>query len=461
MNGRQEWEKNNNEFVDLFEVLKKLSRNMVWLILCGLIFAVAFGGYAYHSYRHKDAKIDYSERTKDIELTSGEEQQLQTAEKLHDEIEDAKQYMKNSIYINIDPYHVNTVTVLYGITGASQDRKKLISEAYLSFAGNGGLTEYLQNNSSVLGDMEPANISELIDAYEGQKQQVIEENTQVLSSSSDYFYIKIIGKDMDSAQKVAEEVKTALKQYSAEVIDKIGKHDLIELGQQQEECYDGKLEERVSDLNTKTAENSSKLSSILATFRESQRALYNFNLQQKGKTGEIQKKTELSDVVKNIIIGFLLGMFLYACIYCALYICKGVLESEEDFERRYYLRMFGRIDVNKDAVDESVARVTAQLKIVCKEKEIHHICVLPAYSLDATDKKYVDIIQSTLQKAGIQVDIMEKVYDTPEQWDSLSEIRAVVPIYWLGHTKYKEINQEMKFYFENNMEVLGVAALKK
>jgi hypothetical protein len=397
---------------------------------------------------------------------------VKAADKLHDEIESMKTYMEDSIYLNIDPYHENTATLLYTVSDVSPSNEKAVTEDYLAYVNTGGLSSRLLKNSAAAKGMDETSLSELLQAYEAEngKQSAVTsvETGDAVGGCGSVFYVKVIGSKQDMVEELAEDVKTSLEQYAATVRKKSGTHKITLLSFQMSEQVDRDLEEDIWAFNEEMTNAQDALDAAVSNFSSEQTQLYNALLQEKGYDVQSEQDggTTRLDVLKRAIIGAALGMVLYIFIYSILYVYGGMMESGDDVARRYSVRILGQIEAGKssgrqDIYRESQRNTITQLKWICEERRIDTVCT----SIVSSPKEEYDTYMDDLSKESGQQKItlvwMKDILQKTDQWKKLKEVGYVIPVYTTGKTRYKDIEKELRFYRENNIQVLGVIILEK
>lgn len=460
-----EWERTNDETIDISDIIHGLFGTWKWIVLCGAVFAVLLGAYKYNQYLHPAKNKDFVKQAEKVQLTSVEQQAVQSAKNAMDNILRIQDYMDKSVYININPNQVNKVTLLYGISNATKADKRQIIENYLSYINNGGVVKYVREENPEYKDLGVAYLSELISATksatQGQEQTLVLENEDM----SSWFYIQVLGDDMEQAKRLANQVQNALKKYFLEVNEKVGKHSLDLMNEQEAEIYDKNLSTSLSDYNTKLSDNKSRVENLTAGFSNEQNIVYNAYLQEKGLVLEIKDKVTLFQVLIFAVAGMITGAFLYCCAYAIFYLYSGTVKSVQELERKYTFRVFGEFCLKGKKALKSASKeqdkLIQKIELLCADEDIKEIGILPTLSLEGVAEKKVQELQERLEKKGIQSKLVVDICEKPEQWEELRHIGHAIPVFDMGHTTYREINEEMSFCQENKIQVLGTIAVER
>lgn len=463
MNEKMEWERTNDKIIDPSDLLRRMIRSLKWIVLCGVLFAVLLGIYKYNQYLHPVAE-DYVKMAKEVKLTAAEEQAVQNVENVMDEILRLQDYMKQSVYINIDPNRQSTVTMLYEISGMEKADQKQIMESYLSYVNDGGAAQFIQERETVYKDLDIVYLSELFSASKESSTKEQRDELVLEQSDASYFYVRIVSDEMDQAVQLADEMQAALAKYSLTVEEAAGGHQLKLLDQQETESYAQDLADQQHASNTSLSDNRARVEALTANFSDGQNTVYNAYLQEKGLVIKNEEPVTAIQVVIFVIQGIILGAFVYCCAYVLFYLCSGTVKSVRELQKKYIYRVFGTIYTGekKSSRNESKEQDKLVLGIgfLCEDKAIREICIPIADSFDDTIEKHIQDLQDKLAKRGIQSQFVKNICEQPEKWEEFRQIGYVVPVYDMGHTTHHKINEEMKFYQENHIEVLGIVAVE-
>lgn len=464
MTDKLEWERTSDEVIDLTDLLRRMFGNLKWMVLCGAVFAVLLGAYKYNEYLHPVVE-DYVKQAKTVKLTSAEEQAVRNVENLMDNILRVQDYMDNSVYININPHHVNTVTMLFGVSNANKNVKRQVIESYLSYINNGGVVQYLQEENSLYADIGEAYLLELISASksitEAQEQILVLEDTD----ASSWFYVQVLGEDMDKAGKLADQIQKALEKFSSDVEEQTGSHQFHMITRQETECYDRQLESNLNDYNTRLSDSKYRIETLTTNFSSAQNTVYNAYLQRKGLVIKVEDAVTISQVVLFAIIGIIIGVFIYCCAYAFFYMYSGTVKSVRELERKYIFHIFGTICLRgkKEPQNEvnDQEKLALKIELLVKDREVSTVGILPTDILSEGAGKQLKKLQDLLEKRGIDSLVIEDVCDKPEQWKEMQQIGHAIPVFDMGHTTHREINEEMSFCRENKIQVLGTIAIER
>ena len=161
MNQNSSWKKTEEVEINLLDLLQKLCMQWKPILACAVVFACLLGGYKYVKDRGAAKTADNSELVKDIVLTDAEQRNVNTAIKLSEEIDGIEEYLRDSVLMNLDPYHKNRVVLLYSIDDATKKTKQKIVESYLNFLGSGRMLDAIIESDSKKWNMDKSYLAEL------------------------------------------------------------------------------------------------------------------------------------------------------------------------------------------------------------------------------------------------------------------------------------------------------------
>ena len=140
MESYNSWKRTEDIEINLAELLLGLCMKWKQALACALVFAVLAGGYGWLKNRSSMQKVE-SGTGVDDELTEEELQAVAAAVELENETNGLKEYIENSVLMQIDPYHKNKAVLLYSVDGAQRRELQQIIESYLTFIVNGGVAD--------------------------------------------------------------------------------------------------------------------------------------------------------------------------------------------------------------------------------------------------------------------------------------------------------------------------------
>lgn len=474
MNEKHSWKKTEEVEINLIDLLQKLCRQWKQIAVCAVIFACLLGGYRYIKDRSAASTTGADTAAEEIVLTKDEQQRVNGAVELSEEIAATEKYLDESILMNVDPYHKDRVLLLYSIDDATKSTKQKIVESYLTFLTAGGAIEAIQKTDSERWDINKSYLSELISAYQrtDSSYQIVLEDT----TAETLFYVDVTGKDDEMAEELAQAIQDAIEGYHDVVKETAGKHTLTLVSSEQGVKSDSSLATQQHDKNYQLSTNLASLKVLTDSFSEQQNLVYEELLTEDDAEGTEQQKEVVSTGIskKWVALGFVGGIFVYCCIFACFYLLRDTVKSMEELKAHYNFPIYGGIILKKgtkgtgedlagnqkDQYEREKAQLLNRIRLACQNQKLSKICIATDFSLNEQEKSFVESASKQLKEWGIDIILGENVTGNVSIWDALTEVGNVLMIYKLGTTTHQMIDEEMSFYTENNLEVIGAMTIE-
>ena len=114
----------------------------------------------------------------------------------------------------------------------------------------------------------------------------------------------------------------------------------------------------------------------------------------------------------------------------------------------------------KDAFEREKAQMMNRVRLACQKQEASMICLATDFSLNEQEKECLDSVSKQLKEWGINTVLGENISGNISVWDKLTEAGIVLMVYKIGTTTHQMIDEEMNFYLENDIAVIGAVALE-
>lgn len=472
MNENQSWKKTQEVEINLMDLLRKLCKQWKQILVCAVVFACLLGGYRFIKGSGEAQTNGAAVSTEGIVLTKDEQKRVDGAVTLSDEIEANQKYMDESILMNIDPYHKDRAVLLYSIEDVSKRTKQRIVESYLSFIRDGGAIKELKEKAPDTWTMDDSYLAEVIYAYQGNDgstQIVVNETT-----ANALFYIEVTGRDEKMVAELAKGLQEAVDAYQVSVKKNAGEHTLTLLSKEQGVKSDSGLATTQHDKNYQLSNNLYNLKTLTDTFSEQQKAVYEEQIA-KADDVKVIKKKDSGISIKWIVLGFAGGIFVYCGIFACFYLLRDTVKSVEELKTHYTFPIFGGITLKKgtkgtgedlagrekDDYERQRAQMLNRIRLACQSKEITRICIASDFSFREQEKSFVESASKQLKAWGIETVVGENVAGNVSVWDTLTEVGSVLMLYKLGTTTHQMIDEEMGFYMENHLNVMGAMVIEQ
>lgn len=478
MDKQYSWKKTEDIEIDLMDLFRRLCRKWKQIMVCALVSAVILGGYGY--LKGKAASFtDPLDSSEEIGLTEGEKQAVEEAVLLNHEISGLEMYLNNSVLMQLDPYHKSRFVMLYRIDNAKRQELQAITESYLNFAANGGAADALRKTGS--WKMDKSCLSELISAYQKTYsfpyQTVLDETAGSSILTESFFYVEITGKDAKTAKKMALDIQDVLKEYSKEVKENAGSHRLVLTSSAESMTADSGLLSQQHDKKVLLSSNRTGLRAMTDGFSEQQMAAYEEAAMMDHEQKELPESDEdLTDDglpdenyrwnIKYIFLGLAGGIFAYCGIFACWYIFSDKLKSMDELKRLYVFPFYGGIllkskdaeGIEQDTGGSGKIQVLNRIRLVCKKKKLSKLCVASASVYSEKEIECLKSIAQELEQWNIEMMVMENTITNTAVWDCIEETGNVLMVCRIGKTTHQMIDDEMSFYVETGIDVIGAIA---
>ena len=470
MNQNCSWKKTEEVEINLVDLLRKLCMQWKPILVCAVVFACLLGGYKYMRDKSAVKTANSSKSMEEVTLTDLEQKNVNAAIELSEEVEKIEEYIDQSILMNIDPNHKNRVVLLYSIDDATKKTKQKIVESYLNFLSSGGALDAIKKLDSKKWDMDKSYLEELISAYQrgDSSYQIVMNDT----TAETLMYIETTGKDAEMAEDLAADIQTVLEEYHSTVKEVCGEHTLTLLSNEKSVRPDSSVMSLQHDKNALLTNNLTTLKNLTDAFSEEQKAVYENATVKDGEKKEEVVSAGISK--KYILLGFVGGIFVYCCIYACWYLLRDTVKSMEELKDYYNFPFYGGIILKKgtkgngqdlsgsqkDVYEREKAQMMNRVRLACQKQEASTICLATDFSLNEQEKECLSGVSKQLKEWGINTVLGENISGNISVWDELTKAGIVLMIYKIGTTTHQMIDEEMSFYLENDIAVIGAVALE-
>ncbi len=336
------------EEINLMDLIFYCLEKWRWIIVFMVILAVAAGAYKYRSTVQENKASEEAARAleegdeeDDVNVVKVDMQSVAFYEQAIAEntaaLDKQKEYLDNSVVMDMDSYHVVTGTLSYYVEGG--DRLDSILAAYNAYVSDGRLAEKL---NSIDGDVSVEDLRYLI-SFEDSFEAIYEvDSNQVLRTSAPertVFQIIIRMPDNSSCNAYLKSANEAIASYSGKLQSEIGEHKLTLLASVQSEMVDSDIKSYQE--NTRTAyltavRNLQTLRTELETLRDTAEIP-----EQQDETGAVVLADPKSSAIKYAVVGLVLGAFVVCFVLMLLYMMGGKLQNTDNFNMAFGMPLLG------------------------------------------------------------------------------------------------------------------------
>ena len=432
--------------INLKEVLWDLLEQWKAIILVALAMAVLMTGAKFVkdsqaakeerqviAESEENAKLSEEERIDNIMESLDEEDKpdvLYTANRLV-WLERQKEYITNSILMNVDSSNVRTLSVGYAIKADDADIPALEGE-YDSFLSGQKYTDKIK--PLIDSDAEDRYIGELI--WTGASSSYVEE----ANYEDGAFKVQIILPDDTDADAVKDAVEEAFAEKAKALSKSVANHDLKMTGTEVTVAPNAWLQTNKGEMINRAANLQNTLSNEQNTMNEDQQEAVDeivairtnsaedesgasaaeSTSEKNNKEDAEQGKAHLSK--KYAVAGFVFGAMVYALVYIFLLMMRACVNYASDLENYTGARLLGAAYDSKEAkgiqsllqskfadryryrglhdVETQEADAAETLESVCAHNGVKELTVLKMTDAD-------DIVAKMTDASGLKTDILD------------------------------------------------------
>ena len=434
-----------------------------------------------------------TENTSEDEMTI-EEKLAQLSENLDDSqltavlttVDDAKeyalkkQYVQDSIYMQLDPMNVAQEELIYNIQEKDENGSQRLGTIYRNTLNSVGLYDWIEQQTG----LEAAYVGELV-SVSVDSGLTLTNGEPLTIGGSDSLKIIIRGVDAESCGKIAEAVKTYMEQQQGNLNTRLGSHELVLLSE-----VSGNIM-NMDVMNQQTAYRNSiygletAIAAAKAAFSEDQKQYYTLLMKENGledTTDAEQSIVEEEQLVpenpavskKYVVLGAVLFAFIYAAVLCMGYIFNSRIRVNDGLQDLYGIPQIGVVvkDSKKKlfldrwvnglrhygkrefTAEQSMELVFAAIKIAAAKNGQNSICLMGC-NLGAGADKVCEGLKAALEKEGLSVTILNNVLYDAEAMEKVSAGQGAVLVEKAGSTLYNEIVAELELLKRLEIPVLG------
>ncbi len=326
-----------------------------WVGICMLLFAIAAGGYKYQETLKGNKLVQNNEvieeDVKESESYQSTQYYERAIEELEKDLDTQEGYLKNSVVMQLDPYHISTGTLSYFVEGSEHIGN--VIAAYSSFVSSGRLAEglYSVNNKIPVEDLrflvsfinstsEVYNIDNSANTiYKIEEEQVI----KFAGTGSAVFQIQIRMPENVHDESYMEHAKEIMEEYTSQLQTEVAEHRLTLLSSVQSEMMDSDIQEYQSTVRTAYTTSLRGLQTLKAEFKTFQETK---DVQNNVSTTVPTLKNPVSSAIRFAIFGLVLGGILACFILLVLYMLGGKLQDIEEFKNEFGMPLLGLVRVS-------------------------------------------------------------------------------------------------------------------
>lgn len=481
MEKKNRYEKIQDErMIGTRDLLLEFARRIWLIIIMAVIFSVLLCGYKYI----KDMKNQNVNESVTVgagledKLTDEEVEQVEEAKRTVKLLDNQIEYAQNSILMQLDAYNVSRVSTHFLLslpkneqdTETSYDKREMdLKSAYYDYVSNGALLTDLKD----LGvETEQKYLREIIsfDSSMGD-----EDN----DSQGNSFDVKVEYYEKEPCMELAGQITQCILNYQDTLSQRLYTHTISEVSQSYSEIVDNDVFAAQTKCNDQILSLKENVKTLKSALNENQLILLGQESQQEEIDSDgaaaVFSRPQISK--KYICLGGVIGIVL-ACIYIIIaYLLRGTINSVNDIRYIYNKRVLAEVTVSKQnhfysfcrrkllksnellTVEEEVELLVANIRNQCKRDNICEIL------LGFTGKKenllpWFATMENSLKSEGIQITLLDHGLENTNATEQMNRVKEIVLIEKMFETSYETFTREMEICMEQDMQVIGVVALK-
>lgn len=472
-------------------VLKHWRSTIIGMLMVGILLMM---GQYHESYVNAIASANAAPPVSLLEIknsfSANELREIEYVRRYQNIIDSADNYFANSILMQIPYDKVVEVTLQYQVlpeNGTEITAGALIA-AYDNYVTSGEMSEAVAEK---LDDgTEPQYLTEILsvptnEIAASQKTNAIIYNNSTVTSQ--IFTVSLIHYDREKAADIADIIKEVIKEYTEELNNKIGAHQLVfqteNIGVQADYSLQTLQNDRVNGYDSVSGGYLNKLGNL----SEQQAEVYNNwdNIDEEITEKDDEEKVSENEAAviavrpsfKIFVLGTGVGAFLMICFWMLVFLCTKKVRGEADFDtcEIYKLgelqaehkrkKIFSNIDrsVNKLAYEKErkysaeqiVKLIYSNIYLKCKKENISKLCVTGSAGLTfATETWYVEL-KKMLAEKDITLKESENVACFADALLEASEIKNVILVETEYSSDFDSMAEEVEVCKNNDISILG------
>lgn len=466
----EKWERE----ISLQELIWKIILGWRFLLVSAVIFTVLLTAVGYlknlTSYQEEQNPSSQTKVPQDYKFTEEDLHQIRTAELLKNSISKSREYLEDSILMNLDPYEEQVLILQYYVDSDYQfnytkdnrtDYSSAVTTAYSEYMQNGELAQKIKKSLKL--DLKAKYLNELI---------FID-----VSKTDGIFCIEVLYPDKNVLSEIAEVIKEELNNQTAGISEKVGSHSLTLFSDNITIKTDMDLANRQKASRDMLNAYDAQLNSLKASMSTEQLEQLKLSDLDEDQTPEDMTQVEplgMSVILlKYMIFGFAVGLFLAAIWLVCQMLFNGKLQTSDELVDIYSLRLFGTLQnqgkvsgLDKVLVgiknrhkkqlssEESLDILVSNIELTCKNKKISQI-YLTGTEIEKADSELIQQIIDRLKHAEIEVIYGENICYHSASLRKLVEVGTAVIVEEVQISIYKEIAKEIMIIREQKVDIIG------
>lgn len=422
----------------LEELIKKKVAVGIFIVICAVLFGmlgIVQGGKAVTETEEQKQEIE-EYNAKIAEYDSAIEDTQNAIAEADKQIESLQEYIDNSIYMQIDPNNIQTVSVQYGLKTSNNVGN--ILNSFITYINDGGLKEELSDADE---DLKVKYWRDIVSCYQ----------------SSNNLIVTVVHSDMDQAKRIMSIIKERVMNYVPKVKNLQGDFSLEELKTSEYVKTDtGVVNNQNNNRNNlkNYTTNRADLNNKLIGFQNSKKTYIEKNEPDNLKAADTNTKVLM---VAYILLGILFGAVIAFVIVALKYILGDTLRTANDIKESdlSLLGTYSALNQYKPDLERSKMEVEVLAKAKNADKIFFYVI-----SDDEISKKVAKDYEDSLKASGIAVETGSNISESAEELKKMIACGNCVFIAEVGKTTYRQLEQQTRLCERFKTAVLGCVVVE-
>lgn len=422
----------------LEDLIKKKVAVGSFIVICAVLFGmlgIVQGGKAVTETEEQKQEIE-EYNAKIAEYDSAIEDTQNAIAEADKQIESLQEYIDNSIYMQIDPNNIQTVSVQYGLKTSNNVGN--ILNSFITYINDGGLKEELSDTDE---DLKVKYWRDIVSCYQ----------------SSNNLIVTVVHSDMDQAKRIMSIIKERVMNYVPKVKNLQGDFSLEELKISEYVKTDtGVVNNQNNNRNNlkNYTTNRADLNNKLIGFQNSKKTYIEKNEPDNLKAADTNTKVLM---VAYILLGILFGAVIAFVIVALKYILGDTLRTANDIKESD-LSLLGTYSA-PNQYKPDLGRSKMDVEVLAKAKNADKVFFY-VMSDDEISKKVAKDYEESLKASGIAVETGSNISESAEELKKMIACGNCVFIAEVGKTTYRQLEQQTRLCERFKTAVLGCVVVE-
>lgn len=422
----------------LEDLIKKKVAVGIFIVICAVLFGmlgIVQGGKAVTETEEQKQEIE-EYNVKIAEYDSAIEDTQNAIAEADKQIESLQEYIDNSIYMQINPNNIQTVSVQYGLKTSNNVGN--ILNSFITYINDGGLKEELSDADE---DLKVKYWRDVVNCYQ----------------SGNNFFIVVINSDMDQAKRIMSIIKERVMNYVPEVKSLQGDFLLEELKTSEYVKTDtGVVNNQNNNRNNlkNYTTNRADLNNKLIGFQNSKKTYIEKNEPDNLKAADTNTKVLM---VAYVLLGILFGAVIAFVLVALKYILGDTLRTANDIKESNLnlLGTYSALNQYKPDLERSKMDVEVLAKAKNADKVFFYVM-----SDDEISKKVAKDYEDIMKASGIAVETGSNISESAEELKKMIACGNCVFIAEVGKTTYRQLELQTRLCDRFKTAVLGCVVVE-